>query len=127
MKLRIKGNSIRLRVTQSELTKLIATGRIEETIYFTSSAESGLTYALEHAVDAPRTYLRYQPLEVAIILPQNLAQSWAESNQTGIYDSVDLGPQGTLELIVEKDFACLDLSDADNEDTFPNPNADAAC
>ena len=33
----------------------------------------------------------------------------------------------SLDLIVEKDFACLDLSDADNEDTFPNPNSGAIC
>ena len=34
MKLRIKGNSLRFRVTQSELAKLVELGRVEETIYF---------------------------------------------------------------------------------------------
>jgi hypothetical protein len=33
----------------------------------------------------------------------------------------------SLDLIVEKDFACLDLSDADNEDTFPNPLVGTTC
>lgn len=32
-----------------------------------------------------------------------------------------------LELILEKDFACLDRSDADNHDTFPNPLIGASC
>jgi hypothetical protein len=32
-----------------------------------------------------------------------------------------------LNVIVEKDFACLDLSDAENEDTFQNPELGAAC
>lgn len=32
-----------------------------------------------------------------------------------------------LELILEKDFACLDRSDADNHDTFPNPFIGASC
>ncbi len=34
MKLRIKGNSVRLRVTRSDLAKLINHGSIEETVYF---------------------------------------------------------------------------------------------
>jgi hypothetical protein len=32
-----------------------------------------------------------------------------------------------LSLAIEKDFACLDHNDAENEDTFPNPNLAAAC
>ena len=62
-----------------------------------------------------------------IVLPKKEAATWAESNQVGIYASVDLGPHGTLDLIVEKDFACLDLSDADNLDTFPNHNVAGIC
>ena len=30
-------------------------------------------------------------------------------------------------LRVEKDFACLDGINADNEDTFPNPNIGMVC
>jgi hypothetical protein len=32
-----------------------------------------------------------------------------------------------LEVAIEKDFACLDLSDQDNEDTFSNPMAGKSC
>lgn len=123
MKLRIKGNSLRLRVTRSELTRLIDTGRIEETIYFSSSEGSRLTYVLEHEPNLTGATLRYQPLEVAVVLPEREATAWAKSDLVGIYATVDLGPVGGLDLIVEKDFACLDLSDADNLDTFPNPDA----
>jgi hypothetical protein len=103
--------------------KLIDTGHIEETIYFSSKEQSRLTYALEHESGLNSPTLRYQWPEVVIVLPKKEAATWAESNQVGVYASVDLGPVGTLDLIVEKDFACLDLSDADNLDTFPNPNA----
>ena len=37
------------------------------------------------------------------------------------------GDIGTLALLIEKDFACLDGSEADNEDTFPNPNDGTSC
>jgi hypothetical protein len=47
--------------------------------------------------------------------------------QIGIYSAVNLGGREMLDVIVEKDFACLDLSDADNHDTFPNPQIGAVC
>ncbi|MGH9600687.1 MAG: DUF7009 family protein, partial [Terracidiphilus sp.] len=34
MKLRIQGNSLRLRVTRAELDRLAGNGRVEETVYF---------------------------------------------------------------------------------------------
>jgi hypothetical protein len=34
---------------------------------------------------------------------------------------------GELMLLVEKDFACLDGTNADNDDTFSNPNIGIAC
>ena len=127
MKLRIKGNSIRLRVTRSEVSRLVAEGRIEETIRFAADERSHLTYALEHSEAIARMQLAMRPQEVAVIVPSLVALPWAESQDVGIYEHVDLGPHGTLELMVEKDFACLDLSDEENADTFPNPHAGAIC
>jgi hypothetical protein len=127
MKIRIKGNSLRFRVTQSELARLMDEGRIDETIYFSPSEDSRLTYVLEHQSSSSSTSLRYQPPEVAIVLSTVDLRVWGESDQVGIYASADLGIHGVLDLLVEKDFACLDLSDAENKDTFPNPAAGAVC
>ncbi len=60
-------------------------------------------------------------------LPTNDAQRWADGSETGIYAEVNLGSRGVLDLILEKDFACLDGTDVDNADAFPNPNTGAAC
>lgn len=127
MKLRIKGNSIRLRITRSEVLKLIAAGRIEETVYFAPSAEYSLTYALvsEAALNSPQ--IRSRSSEVAIVVPKEQAVTWAETDRVGIYAKIDVGLHGTLDISVEKDFACLDRSDADNIDTFPHPMAGAVC
>jgi hypothetical protein len=127
MKLRITNNSIRFRVLQSEVTELIKSGRIEETIHFTSDRQPALTYALEKGIGLMSMQLRYEPSGVAILLPNEEAEAWATGNQVGIYATVDRGEYGTLNLVVEKDFACLDLSDADNLDTFPNPQLGAVC
>jgi hypothetical protein len=127
MKVRVKGNSLRFRVAQSELAKLLAGERIEQTIYFSPAEDSRLTYVLEHKSSSSSTTLRYQPHEVAIVLSTADLKAWGESIQVGIYAAADLGAHGVLDLLVEKDFACLDLSDAENIDTFPNPNAGAVC
>jgi len=127
MKLRIKGNSIRLRLLRSEVTKLIETGRIEETIHFSSDSRAMLTYSLKTEAGQAGVRIRHEFPEVSIVLPVDQAKSWADTNQVGIYATVDIGGHGALEIIVEKDFACLDLSDAENHDTFANPEIGAAC
>jgi hypothetical protein len=103
------------------VSKVIAASRVEETIYFSPVDEVCLTYALvcDSAVMSPQ--VQYTGREIVVILPHNQAMTWARNGQVGIYATVDLGLHGTLDLLVEKDFACLDLSDADNIDTFPNP------
>ena len=60
MKLRIKGNSLRLRLTRSEVTKLIDIRHIEETIYFSSNEQSRLTFALGVEPDLTSATLRYE-------------------------------------------------------------------
>ncbi len=127
MKLRIKGNSIRLRVTRSELDTLVNDGRIEETIWLGPDAQSRLTYVLEHDASANSVTLRFNLPEIAVLIPTHEAKKWRSSDQIGVYASIPLGARSPLELAVEKDFACLDSSDADNLDAFPNPHADALC
>jgi hypothetical protein len=41
--------------------------------------------------------LRYEPSEVAILLPAEEAEAWATGNQVGIYATVDRGENGTLD------------------------------
>jgi hypothetical protein len=126
MKLRIKDNSLRFRVSQSELASLVDSGRIEKTIYFASDEHSRLTYSLECRSSSTHATLLYHPQKVTLVLPKDEVKAWGGSDQVGIYTTADVGPHGTLDLLVEKDYACLDLSDADNHDTFPNPGICAA-
>ena len=127
MKLRIKGNSLRLRVSRSELARFQAGVRIEETIHFTAAPEAKLTYALESALQPFPVRVRYGFHEVTVILSEDQARVWGAENEVGVYTSVEIGSAGSLDVLVEKDFACLDRSDAENEDTFTNPLAGAHC
>ena len=127
MKLRIKGDSLRLRISRSEMERLVAVGRIEETVHFTAVAGESFTYALEHAAEALGVSVRYEPGSVAVIVPTESVLRWTDESQVGIYESVALDSKRNLDLILEKDFACSDGSDADNVDTFTNPAEAAAC
>jgi len=126
MKLRIKGNSLRLRLSRSEVDCLLAHGRIEETIYFASGEAAKLTYALEHADSDREIWINALSQSLTIFLSTESATRWCKGVEVGIYGDSDTD-HGVLELMVEKDFACLDRSDAENEDTFPNPHAGLAC
>jgi hypothetical protein len=126
MKLRIHKNSLRLRLGPSELERLLDTGRIEESIRFAPEETARLTYALELAPSGQDLCLRYRRQDVTVLLARDEARRWAEGEQVGISGEVDLG-QVKLELLVEKDFACVDRKDARNQDTFPNPKAGETC
>jgi len=126
VKLRIKGNSLRLRVSRSEVVRLIQDGHIEDAIHFAAHEEATLTDALAHAPSDRDISVEYRPQRITIWLSTNAAKQWSGSEQTGIYGEIDTG-FGPLTLVVEKDFACLDRSKAENEDTFPNPKAGGTC
>ena len=127
MKLRIKGDSLRLRVSRSEVAKLLAGDCLEETIHFTPEAVATFTYALQQETSLSRPTVQYTRNKVTILIPAEQANAWGATDQVGIAEDISLGSLGSLALLIEKDFACLDRSEEDNEDTFPNPNAGATC
>jgi hypothetical protein len=127
MKLRISGNSIRLRVRRSELERLSAGESIAETVHLGGSKQATLTYTLGTATGSVGVQVSYEGTQISVLLPKDETSTWAETEQVGIYTTVDIGPYGKLDVIVEKDFACLDLSDAENADTFANPELGAVC
>lgn len=127
MKLRIKGNSLRLRISRSEVTRLLKRDRLEETIHFAPQANAKFTYALEQTASMSALTIQYTPDYVTVLIPADRANSWCLSDQVGIAESLSIGSFGFLDVLIEKDFACLDRNDEENEDTFPNPNAGTTC
>lgn len=127
MKLRIKGNSLRFRVSRSEVTRLLAADAVMETIQFAPEAGARFTYALQRDPSVRRPTVQYTQNKVLVLLPADQADAWGGTDQVGITEDIRLGELGALALLIEKDFACLDRSDEDNQDTFANPNAGAQC
>jgi hypothetical protein len=122
MKLRIKGNSLRLRISQTEMRSLLADGAIADTICFGLAPEARLSYALKHRAADKQICVEYAAQTVSVVLSTRAATAWAQGDEVGIYGSAATA-NGPLELIVEKDYACLDGSDPVDRDAFPHPQA----
>ena len=127
MKLRIKGNSLRLRVTRSELTRLSAGESIVEAIHFAPEPTAVFRYALVSSPETDQVGIRYRDGEVTVAIAPEQLRAWSEDSQIGIYATLHIGPGDPLEIAIEKDFACLDGRDEDNQDTFANPLEGKAC
>jgi len=117
---------LRLRVSRSDLARLMQCGRIEEIVYFATEAGAQLSYALEQSEANAELSVVYRPQAVTVLLPGSAAREWAEGDKVGIYGDVDTGIS-RLAVIVEKDFACLDRSERDSVDAFPNPHKGTVC
>jgi hypothetical protein len=112
MKLRIWGNSLRLRLSQSEVARVAAGQRVEERIEF--SADAALVYSLEAADSVASVSAGYSEQRIAVIVPAADARVWADSGDVGLYSD------SPLKIAVEKDFRCT--TEADNPpDAYPNP------
>jgi hypothetical protein len=127
MKLRLKGNSLRLRVTRSELATLQTGERIQENSLFPANPPASLGYALQVGLHNEPVHVVFASQQIIVSLSQNQLASWSGEHQVGIYASLPVAEGTVLEVAIEKDFACLDLSDEDNTDTFANPMAGKAC
>ncbi len=125
MKLRIRNNSIRLRLTQSEVAQFGENGYVEEAIEFGGAPASRLTYAL---ISLPENdsendiASKFENSKITISVPSPQARQWVDSDQVGIETDQDIGGN-KLRILVEKDFACAAPRDGeDDSDAFPNPN-----
>jgi hypothetical protein len=127
MKLRLQPNSIRLRLKQSEVDRFLRTGRVEERIVSGTDDQESFRYLLEtnDAVSAPKGSIA--PGSVIVQVPTADALKWALTNQIGIEGEQTIDGNTSLRILVEKDFACLDGSEEQNADTFPNPLAGQKC
>ena len=129
MKPRLQANSLRLRLKQGEVKRLVEKGVVEESIRFFPGREA-LAYRLELSESAAVPVARLKGSEVIVEVPAAAARRWAaDANQVGLEAVQPAGADAEhgLTVLVEKDFACLDGSDEQNVDTFPNPLAGTKC
>ncbi len=116
MKLRIRGNTLRLRLGQSEVEAFGRTGKLYDSTSF--SGGGVLHWGLESSVSEKTIRADFQSNELRIFIPKSQADYWASGQE------VSLRSEGSGDILVEKDFKCLDARpDEDESDSFPNPKA----
>lgn len=124
MKLRIRENTIRLRLKRAEVDQLASGQSIVERTHFPDSV---LTYRLDVTNNGDFS-ASFHDGNLTISLPEAEVTEWAQNEQVSIVAEQALGNSDSLSLLVEKDFKCLapghHRPGEDDDDTFPHPEAE---
>jgi len=119
MKLRIRGNSIRLRLLRNEVATLAETGTVSEKISFENSVS--LSYTIS-ATQQNEISAKFSGSEILVLIPKNMVRDWADSDRVSIEKDQRIDDDNELKILIEKDFVCLERKDdPDNEAAFPHP------
>jgi uncharacterized protein DUF7009 len=122
MKVRIHGNSIRFRITQSEMAALVDGVRLEDSVQFGPAQTEMLSYAVEISPRYSEVCALYSKGVIQVVLPVNLARALAGTDQVGIEHVQSVAEGVVLKIVLEKDFQCFHPKAGENEsDNFPNP------
>jgi hypothetical protein len=121
MKLRIKGNSIRLRLTQNEIQEFQEKGMVKEVVKFGNSSESEMHYIIQKT-DKSEVDATFDSNKMIINIPNPIAEKWISTNQNGFENRMKINDKEDLFILVEKDFKCLQPREHEDEsDMFPHP------
>ena len=121
MKIRMQGNSIRLRLSQGEVRRLGETGRVEESVRFGPDSANTLTYAVESG-SVPALHATFSQGLITVHVPSDKIREWISTDLVGMEDTMAVREGLPLRILIEKDFKCLSERGEDESDNFPNPN-----
>ena len=119
MKIRIKDNSIRFRLTKSEVKKLCTEGYLQSTTELNTAT---LTYAIQVQENMQSLNADFVNNNITLLFPSAEAAVWNDSDRITYENTVILNSGNSLKLLLEKDFICLDHTHEDQSDNYENPN-----
>lgn len=119
MKIRIKGNSIRIRLSKSEVALFAKEGYLEEKTDFGNNT---LSYAVKSR-EGETMSAQLNDNAITLMVPQHLLQQWASTNLVSLEYNLPVNNENNLYLLLEKDFKCIDaVVTEDQSDYFENPS-----
>jgi len=123
MKVRIRGDSIRLRLKRGEVDRLVSGNAIVEKTHFPGAT---LTSCLKVSQDNDFA-AKFDHGILEVRAPESAIVQWASTDEVSLYADQVLEEAGSLALLIEKDFSCLEpglhRNCDDDVDTFPHPSA----
>jgi hypothetical protein len=119
MKIRIQRNSVRFRLSKTDVEQLGTIGYLEEETAF---GNSKFHYAVKQDPFSETLSAKFANGTITMFVPEAFTADWATNNVVGIDAHVPLDGQESLYLLVEKDFKCLDNVSEDQSDNYENPS-----
>ena len=123
MKLRIRGDTMRLRLKRGEVDRIAAGTSISEETHFPGSV---LTYRLDVSENNSIS-ASFDNGCLIVNVPKSKVLDWAGTDEVSLCAEQRLPGAGFLSLLIEKDFSCLEpghhRNGEDDQDTFPHPRA----
>ena len=104
MKLRIHGNSLRLRVSESDLSRLRWEGRVE--CWMAVGPKQRLTYSIESSPQADRLTATFECDALTLLIPAQWVESWSSDGGVGFESMQDIDGDQKLHIVVEQDLPC---------------------
>ncbi|MGB5171465.1 DUF7009 family protein [Eudoraea sp.] len=120
MKIRIQGNSIRYRLTRSEVITLCDKGQISEQTFFKNNV---FNYRVQSEASTNVMKADFKEGSITLYVPEAKLKNWDKDNRVGFSETLTLPNNEALSLLLEKDFVCLDRREEDQSDQYPNPKA----
>ncbi|MGG7661433.1 DUF7009 family protein [Dyadobacter sp. BHUBP1] len=117
MKIRIHGNSVRFRLSKTEVARLENEGYLQETTDF---GPAQFSYAVQKSAIS-ELQARFEDNKITLEVPEKLLTGWAANNTVGFEGNKPLADGSSLLMLIEKDFKCLDNVNEDQSDNYDNP------
>ena len=133
MKIRIKGNSVRFRLTKTEVDTFCKTGLFEEQTDF---GETLFKYRLKAIPQEELLNISFKDVTLPELEKRNISfenntitlyanekevKGWHKSSRISFEYSVKKNKSTAMLLLLEKDFVCMDATVEDQSDNYPNP------
>lgn len=117
MKIRIRGNSVRYRLTKDEVAQLCQEKFIIEKTNFLNL---DFSYAVKVSY-SNNLEINFCNNQILLQIPEKLLQDWDTNNKVGFSHSVPTSNNKIIDLLLEKDFTCLEDRGEDESNNYPNP------
>ena len=119
MKIRSRGNSVRFRLTKNEVEHLCRERSIEERTNFTNK---DFIYEVKVA-STEKLDIHFLNNKISLQISEALIEHWDNNDKVGFSHSVATSNGKTIDILLEKDFTCLEDRGEDDSNNYPNPKS----
>ena len=100
MKVRILGNSIRLRLRQKEVCRFQQSGEVQEKTSFGNGIADRLSFVLKEGT-GNEFKISFLLNTVTIEIPKSVSNEWTNTALVGFEESIDTGKGETIKILVD--------------------------